>query len=105
MRDVLAVDLIEAREALAEHVPAVIAPIARVGRLRERAASPHCHARRGGHCDCDSEEAARNGDRTPGGAAGLVVHGRELSMTGRACGESRLTRAPQNRELVWLIDI
>jgi hypothetical protein len=26
-------------------------------------------------------------------------------MTGRACGESRLTRALQDRELVWLIDV
>src|SRR3569833_212574 len=46
VRDVLSVDLIEAGEALAEHVTAVVAPIAGIRRLRERglihdAGGPH----------------------------------------------------------------
>ncbi len=45
VRDVLAVDLVEAREALAKRVAAVIAPVAGVWRLRECRAP--CHDRAG----------------------------------------------------------
>src|SRR5882757_9221036 len=41
VRDVLAVDLVEAREALAERVAAVIAPVAGVGRLSDCRTSCH----------------------------------------------------------------
>ena len=39
VRDVLAIDLVEAREVLAERVAAVVAPVAGVGRLSERRAT------------------------------------------------------------------
>src|ERR1700730_8369907 len=45
VRDVLAVDLVEAREALAKRVAAVIAPVAGVGRLSE--CRVRCHDRAG----------------------------------------------------------
>src|SRR5580704_16071344 len=47
VRDVLAVDLVEAREVLAERVAAVIAPVAGVGRLSECRTPCHDRAGRG----------------------------------------------------------
>ena len=73
-RDILAVDLIEARETLTEHVAAVIAPVARIGRLGKRARACRDSARGGGQCGGGPHQAAHSIDRTPRAAARLVFH-------------------------------
>src|SRR5262249_50549294 len=73
--DILAIDLVEAGEALAEHVAAVVAPAAGVRGLGERELAHCCRPCRRGDYNRGPESTTRGGERTQGGAAGLVPHG------------------------------